>query len=677
MKPPVVFEIDLKAFTLALTVPPEDLESSRVDLSGRPHPEPAPRRASSFLNYAVSNGSPGFDVATELGVNFGNKLFSSTYFRDAAGAFHRGRTYVLIDDIKDVRRTYIGDAVAFGGALGGAFDVTGFSVARNYALNPNGIRQNLSGISGSVATPSTADVYINGQLVRHEQLSPGQFTLENLPLAPGDNSTRIVIRDAFGREQVITRPFYQAEDLLRKGTNDYEFDIGRAHRTQLAGSPAGLAALERFDYGLTSGVTVGARVESTTALTSGDVNGVFGLPVGQLSARFATSHDHGLSGGAYRIAYLYTSRYAGFSVFSQRQSPFYATISQPAVIDRATLDQGVAANLSIGRVGGIAVQYAQQRFRDQLPSHALTATAGGSVSRLGYLTVSVGHRDEHGLRGPTFGANFTYVLGRDRSVSYATQSTPNGSDSSVVVQKTLTERTGLAYRLESSAGNSSGRDVDVLYKTPFANIELNDQRVPGTNRAPTVTLSGGLAFVGKDFFLTQPVSGGFAEVDLHGLSHIRVLANGVDAGRTDGRGKLLVSELFPYQTNQVSISGEDAPLNYSIQSTDAYIVPPDRGGSTMNFDVHRLQAFTGLLAVRTATASVIPTFGIVTLVANGKSSTFDIGGNGAFYFENIAPGRYAAKIQYRGGQCSFDIVIPQADRDIVSLGTLTCRAEAK
>ena len=97
----------------------------------------------------------------------------------------------------------------------------------------------------------------------------------------------------------------------------------------------------------------------------------------------------------------------------------------------------------------------------------------------------------------------------------------------------------------------------------------------------------------------------------------------------------------------------------------------------MNFDVHRLQAFTGLLAVRTATASVIPTFGIVTLVANGKSSTFDIGGNGAFYFENIAPGRYAAKIQYRGGQCSFDIVIPQADRDIVSLGTLTCRAEAK
>jgi outer membrane usher protein len=323
------------------------------------------------------------------------------------------------------------------------------------------------------------------------------------------------------------------------------------------------------------------------------------------------------------------------------------------------------------------VQYAQQRFRDQLPSSALTATVGGSVSRLGYLTVSVGHSDQHGLRGPTFGANFTYVLGRERSVSYATQHGPTGADSSIVVQKTLTERTGLAYRLESSAGNSSGRDVDLLYKTRVGNLELNDERVPGSNRAPTVTLSGALAFVGKDFFLTQPVSGGFAEVDLHGLAHIHVLANGVDAGRTDGRGKLLVSELFPYQTNQISISGEDAPLNYSIQSTDAYIVPPDRGGSVINFDVHRLQAFTGLLSVRTATASVVPAFGIVTLVGNGKSTTFDIGANGAFFFENVTPGRYAAKVQYRAGQCAFEILIPVANRDIVSLGTLTCRSDVK
>ena len=52
-------------------------------------------------------------------------------------------------------------------------------------------------------------------------MDPGAFELSNLSVPIGTSHTRLVIRDAFGREQEVTRPDYLANSVLAKGLHDY------------------------------------------------------------------------------------------------------------------------------------------------------------------------------------------------------------------------------------------------------------------------------------------------------------------------------------------------------------------------------------------------------------------------------------------------------------------------
>src|SRR5206468_2039472 len=82
--------------------------------------------------------------------------------------------------------------------------------------------------SGAVSTPSTVDVYVNGQLLRRVPLPPGQFELKDLPVPAGTNNTRLVLRDAFGREREIGSQYYFASGLLKEGLHEFSYNfVGR------------------------------------------------------------------------------------------------------------------------------------------------------------------------------------------------------------------------------------------------------------------------------------------------------------------------------------------------------------------------------------------------------------------------------------------------------------------
>ena len=69
-------------------------------------------------------------------------------------------------------------------------------------------------------TQATADIYVNGSLVRREPLPPGAFSLQRLPVVGGLGNVRVVVRDRLGREQVFGGPYYFTSQVLDKGTNE-------------------------------------------------------------------------------------------------------------------------------------------------------------------------------------------------------------------------------------------------------------------------------------------------------------------------------------------------------------------------------------------------------------------------------------------------------------------------
>ena len=87
-------------------------------------------------------------------------------------------------------------------------------------------------------TPSTADIFINGQLVRTVDVAPGTVDFSNLPGTGALTDASVVLHDAFGRTQAVSTRYYGASSVMNQGATDYAFTAGSA-----AGRPSRSAGI--------------------------------------------------------------------------------------------------------------------------------------------------------------------------------------------------------------------------------------------------------------------------------------------------------------------------------------------------------------------------------------------------------------------------------------------------
>ena len=141
-------------------------------------------------------------------------------------ALAAGPTAFVVDDERRLMRWEIGDGVLSGGSLGGAAQVLGVTVSREFGIDPYFVRFTPLTLTGAATTASSAEVYVNGQLVAREAIAPGAFTLRGLLAPVGAGRAEVVLRDAFGREQRLTSSFYQPVTLLRPGLHQFRYGVG-------------------------------------------------------------------------------------------------------------------------------------------------------------------------------------------------------------------------------------------------------------------------------------------------------------------------------------------------------------------------------------------------------------------------------------------------------------------
>jgi outer membrane usher protein len=168
-----------------------------------------------------------------------------------------------------------GDTVSRPGAFGRALRYGGINVGTNFSLRPGFIRQPLPDLSAQASLPSTVEVFVQNQLRSVTQVPAGPFTLDNVPVISGAGDARVVVRDALGRESVVTSSFYVAGGLLRKGLTDWNVGAGKL-RNPISGdanygATYGTALVRR---GMTDWLTAEGRLE-----VEGDRTGALGSAV--------------------------------------------------------------------------------------------------------------------------------------------------------------------------------------------------------------------------------------------------------------------------------------------------------------------------------------------------------------------------------------------------------------
>jgi len=679
LAPQVSFKIDEKDLSLNLTAQPSILGFNRYDAqSNRPAGIVYNEDSSGFFNYSVGLRDLKYANAfTEAGISVKNGLLYSAVSRNENGSFVRGLSNLTISNRENLNRTVVGDRLVASDVLGGSLVMGGVSFFREFSLDPYFVRNPGLNYSGAVATPSTVDVYVNGQLLRRVPVPPGQFELKDLPVPAGVADTRLVLRDAFGREQEIGSQYYFTSGLLKEGLHEFSYNFG-IRRNNLATDSwdyGPLVFLARHRLGITDSLTAALRLLGSSSVVSGGTSFSFRLPLGEMELATAASAGEGTPGGAAFVGFSYLGQNLNFGASARLMSPHYTTTSLSFLDKRSWLQFNTLVGFPIIYGIGVSLRYTHENSQIDQQSHRFSVATTARLTNQISLFVNAGLSKQKSRNSGDVFTGLTFLFG-ETTGTLSFQNFEGTSSGALTLQKSLPVGSGFGYRLQANSNmeGSPSPTVDSLvqYQGPYGRYEANYTRLNGQN-STLLSTAGGLAVIGGDFFVTRPVQDSFALIQVPGVRGVRGFSSNQEVGSSNTRGNLFVPNLLPYYGNKLGISDKDIPLNYTVAATEKVVATPFRGGAVVTFPVQRVQMIVGKIVLDDSGAVAIPAYGQLTVSANGKQFDSPIGKQGEFYLENLPAGRYAATVQYREQACNLVVDVPDVDALEIKLGRLKCQ----
>ncbi|MBW2254515.1 MAG: fimbrial biogenesis outer membrane usher protein [Deltaproteobacteria bacterium] len=622
--PDRVVHLDERTLTLHIDVPPDLLPGTTIRIRHqRPENIYEPEERSVLLNYglSISGADDAFvqrvDLNHDLALREGPAHFlteGTLSYAAESTAYVRLMSQIVWDDRVSLRRMTAGDFFARSGPLGSQVLLGGVSIARNPDIDPYLITYPTLELQGAAATPSEVDVYVDGLLIHRERISPGPFTLLNPSRFEGAGAIEVVIRDAFGREERIRQPFYMAEQLLERGTHEYSYDLGLIRREfgteSFSYGDGALSAFHR--YGLTDHVTVGMAAEATTAFLNlsprlswkWNSYGNFDLSV---AGSTGTEAHRGWAAG---IEYHYLNRFLTWGLRLHGFTPHYARLQTTFDDDRPRFQAHIRLGVFVPKLGSLSLMQETNWLYAGDDREVTTLSYSGRVTRDLSLYAHLRHYEKDEPE-TSFQLDLLYYpwrrvrtsagyreSGAARAVTVGVKDNPPLGEGYGYWADLDWSQTGDAHSFSFSPGGQWNNPYSIVR----GDVEVSyiDGKVVPAYRA---SLSGALSWVGRRPRASRPIRDGFAVVKVGELRDIRVMRNSNVIGTTNRRGEIVVPELTSFYDNQVSVRGEDVPIEFALSSMEQYVSPPQRGVACVVFNAAHIQPVIGRLQVRDGTGT--------------------------------------------------------------------------
>jgi outer membrane usher protein len=693
-------EVDMSSVSLRLTAHPRFFETSRIEMvDPRPKNLEFKRSTSAFLNYSAQwNSSSGTDFFGEANFSFAGNSATSTFSVDDQGNFRRGISNLIVDEPDSLRRWAAGDVFGRGGLLGSSPFVGGLRVGREYSLDPYYSSYATPQFAGATTTPSTVEVFIDGQPAQRFQLPPGPFQLDRLPVTAGLGVVSVVVRDAFGREQVFDSRYYLSTQVLKKGEQDYEYLAGAEREDNFEDgiSYGDWVGTAKHRVGITDSFTLGVRAEGgERVFNAGPLVNLVLPKAGEIEFQAAASTADEGSGYAASATYFFTAPRFSFNGFARWQGDGYADLFLEPLEPRDTLLIDAVATIPVFSRGSFSLGYRQDDaleiidpdgtvslapvgvFSSDAVQHAVQRTLVGRLSyrllRFAQVSGTATYNRTENLDFWEGYVSVAFLIGRRTSASIGYEQRQDTQRTVADINRSLPAGPGFGYRLQGSDDRGGTGTAELVAQRKFARFDARYDVSRDGNGVGTVGIAGALVAIGGRAELTRPVTGGsYALVRLPDVSGVEVFANHQSMGTTRRNGTVFVPDLLAYHANSLSYRDTDVPMDYIIGETERQIAPPFRGGAVIEFPLRRLHAFTGTLRILQAGEEIVPEYADLVLLIEGVEQRSPLNGDGHFYLQNIPAGVHPAQIMFRGELCGFDLEIPETNDRVSPLGTITC-----
>lgn len=673
----VVAALDERRGRLDLTLPPGAFQTSTLTASTTTSHLVDQSARGAIFNYQLYGqrvaGVSSGGALTDLNLfNRHGVLGNTLTLRHDGDRFDAVRLDTTITrDFPDRLQTLrIGDAISNPGSWGSALRFAGIQFGRNFALRPDLVTAPLLQATGSAVVPSAVDVFVNSQLVYSDQVQPGPFVINDLPIVTGSGEVQVVVRDALGREQAITQRFYSSPVLLAAGLDQYSFSLGAMRRdyTRTSFDYGGMLASADYRRGLASGVTLEGHAEaSRNARALGASLAVRAGQSGVAQLTLAGGSAHGRSGSLASASWDRQGRQFSFGASAEYTTAGYRQVADlVSTQPRPKLQTTGRVGLNLGRAGNLALAYASREHRDSGRDESLSLSHFLRVGSTGMVSLLVSHQRGNGSATSGF-LGYSMSLGGRRSFEASTEVQRDRSRDHHVVRasamQALPVGEGSGWRL--SATQKGGYDATWQQRLRVADVEVQAARDHGVS-GQNILVRGGATWLAGTGRAARSVDNSFAVVDLDGIADVPVYVENQFVTRTDQHGRAVLNNLLPYETNRISINPVDLPLDTEIRSREVEIQPAWRSGVLVNFPVQRIHP--GVMRLVLPDGTPVPTGAAVKF--NGGD--FVVARDGFTYVTTLDHGT-TGTVQWPDGRCTFRAAPPVAGEPLTDLGDVSCR----
>ena len=579
------------------------------------------------------------------------------------------------------QETYrLGDVITGGLRWTRPVRMGGGEVQRNFSVRPDLITAPLPSLTGSAAVPSTLDVYINGAKTYSQQVSPGPFSIDNMPVITNQGTARVVLTDTTGRQTESETPFYSSPDLLSPGLFDYSLDVGVARRSfgtqsfDYDDQPLTEASVR---YGINNRMTGEFHAEAKADMLEGGIGGVFVAGAfGTFDAAVAASAYKGDMGfyafGAWDAQFgslafhASTARTFGnfvdLAAVTEIPDPLGVRKNGvPIAQDQFTIAYGIP-HFDAG--AGISLVHVLPKTGDETLLLGLNLTKSFKDKLSVYANAYV-DLDKSGDYGAFIG--FSIPLGVDMNSSAGGGVSKAGWAAAAEVSKPM----------DTSYGSYGWRVSDQEQINRITTAEASYRAAQGVASGRLVSangkisgnaaLDGSLVATKSGLFMGNPIVDSFAIVDA-GVEGVDVNYENRFVGKTNSSGKLLVTQMRAYQPNKISINAEDLPLNSNVTETEKRVAPREKSGVLVDFGVKK-DATSVIVILKNAKGDFIQP-GTEVYLGDNKEP-FLMGYDGQVYLTDIAASN-KINVEVGGAPCTvaFDFKADKATQTVI--GPLQC-----
>lgn len=685
-----------KTLTLKIAASPVLFKKTIIDLSSQRRKNVLrPENNSAFVNYRLGYSNMDssletYNFSTEIGARLSNNLLLSNFSHtrtETGTSSVRLMSSLTRDWRDDLTRLTIGDFFSFSGDLGSTMNLGGLSLSKRYAIDPYFIQRPTADLAGVVSTASEADIYLDGVHLRNVKLNPGGFELQNLNYYGGARDVRVVIKDTFGREQVINQDYYFTNAILGQGLHEYSYNIGVARQNfgfeSNRYNHIGTSAFHR--YGISDDLTLGFRAESLASVFNAGPQ-VFWRPGGGgvFNAGLSSSHAPGLgSGTASQLGYSYQQGNFNSRVLWRHFQQDYLTATDTSVV--AQPKTNLSAGLSYGTrtIGFFGIDHTVnvQHNGNERRSTSLTYNKSlfNQLSLFATLAHVVMQTSSSDNTDNNLFVGLSYFFKNNTSLRLSHQENADTYTDTAQFTKNTPVGEGWGFRVRDDNIRSATQQTNLL----DSYLQINAQpaiisasyQAAGGKESYQASVAGALAYVDGSVGVSRPIYDSFGLVKTGGLKGVQVLHNNQPIGNTNEDGELFIPNLGSYLDNQISINDTDIPIDYSLRSREVYVSPGWRSGAAIKFDIRRIQAVAGKLSIKYGDAKAPLVYSEVALFADAESKQTLVlltGKNGEFYIEDIKPGLYNGSAAIAGKVCKFSFRVPQTNESFITLEETIC-----